>query len=73
MSKIKKIKIDSEFIKLDSLLKYASIVQTGGEAKNLILDKQVLLNGEVVTQRGKKIRKDDIVETLGYKIIIEEK
>lgn len=73
MSKIKKIKIDSEFIKLDSLLKYASIVQTGGEAKNLILDEQVLLNGEVVTQRGKKIRKDDIVETLGYKIIIEEK
>ena len=33
-----KIKIDTEFIKLDSLLKYASIVQTGGEAKNLILD-----------------------------------
>lgn len=66
-----KIKIDTEFIKLDSLLKYASIVQTGGEAKDLILDEQVKLNGEIITQRGKKIRHGDIVETLNQIIEIE--
>ncbi len=66
-----KIKIDTEFIKLDSLLKYASIVQTGGEAKDLILDEQVKLNGEIITQRGKKIRPGDIVETLDQIIEIE--
>ena len=66
-----KIKIDTEFIKLDSLLKYASIVQTGGEAKDLILDEQVKLNGEIITQRGKKIRPGDIVETLNQIIEIE--
>lgn len=66
-----KIKIDTEFIKLDSLLKYASIVQTGGEAKDLILDEQVKLNGEIITQRGKKIRHGDVVETLDQIIEIE--
>ncbi|MGY3776423.1 RNA-binding S4 domain-containing protein [Helcococcus sueciensis] len=66
-----KIKIDTEFIKLDSLLKYASIVQTGGEAKDLILDEQVKLNGEIITQRGKKIRPGDVVETLDQIIEIE--
>lgn len=66
-----KIKIDTEFIKLDSLLKYASIVQTGGEAKDLILGEQVKLNGEIITQRGKKIRPGDVVETLDQIIEIE--
>ena len=66
-----KIKIDTEFIKLDSLLKYASIVQTGGEAKNLILDEQVKLNGEIVTQRGKKIRPGDKIEVLDQILEIE--
>lgn len=66
-----KIKIDTEFIKLDSLLKYASIVQTGGEAKDLILDEQVKLNGEIIIQRGKKIRPGDVVETLDQIIEIE--
>lgn len=59
---IEQVKIDTEFIKLDSLLKYANIVQTGGEAKSLILEGQVKLNGQIVTQRGKKIRPRDIVE-----------
>lgn len=59
---MKKIKIETEFIKLDSLLKFANLVQTGGDAKNLILDGQVKVNDEVVTQRGKKIRPGDMVE-----------
>ena len=52
-------KIDGEFIKLDSLLKAANIVSSGGEAKMLILNGEILVNGEVETRRGKKIRQGD--------------
>ena len=55
------IKITTEFIKLDALLKFASLVGSGGEAKMLIQDEQVLVNGEVCTMRGKKIRPGDVV------------
>lgn len=55
------IKIDTEYIKLDQLLKFASIAETGGHAKFLIKDKHVKVNGEVCTQRGKKIKKGDKV------------
>ena len=48
------IQINTEFIKLDSLLKFAGMVETGGEAKELIQAGQVKLNGEVCTMRGKK-------------------
>lgn len=67
---MKEIKIDTEFIKLDQLMKYASMVQTGGEAKMLIAQGLVLVNGEICTQRGKKIRANDQVEFDGetYKI-----
>lgn len=53
------IKINDEFIKLDSLLKYSGIAETGGEAKVLIQSGQVLVNGEVCTMRGKKMRDGD--------------
>lgn len=56
------IKITTEFIKLQDLLKFASLVSTGGEAKIIIQDGEVKVNGEVCTQRGKKIRPgDDVV------------
>jgi ribosome-associated protein len=55
------ISIKTEFIKLDSLLKFAGLVDTGGEAKILIQEGQVLVNGEVCTMRGKKIRSGDTV------------
>lgn len=55
------IKINTEFIKLDALLKFASLVSSGGEAKAIIQDGQVLVNGEVCTMRGKKIREGDTV------------
>jgi len=58
------VKIDTEFIKLDQFLKYVSVVQTGGHAKILISEEQVLVNGEVCTQRGKKIRIGDKVEII---------
>lgn len=56
------IKIDTEFIKLDSLLKLSNLVQSGGEAKILIQEGKVKLNGETENRRGKKIHKGDIVE-----------
>ena len=59
------IKITTEFIKLDALLKFSSMVGSGGEAKMLIQDEQVLVNGEVCTMRGKKIRPGDTVKIIG--------
>lgn len=50
-----KVEIDTDFIKLDALLKFAAVVQTGGEAKLIISDGFVSVDGEVCTQRGKKI------------------
>lgn len=68
---IKKVKIKSEFIKLDALLKYADIVSSGGEAKNVILDGRVKFNGQVCNMRGKKVRSGDRVEFEGFLIEIE--
>lgn len=59
---MEKILINTEFIKLDALLKYAAAVSTGGEAKNVIADGLVKVNGEVCTMRGKKLRQGDKVE-----------
>lgn len=56
-----KINIDTEFIKLDNLLKFGGIVPTGGQAKYLIQNGMVTVNGEVCTMRGKKIRGGDLV------------
>lgn len=68
---MKQVKIITEFIKLDQLMKYAEMVQSGGEAKMLIAQGLVLVNGEICTQRGKKIRVGDKVEFDGndYEII----
>ena len=56
------IAINTEFIKLDALLKYAALVGTGGEAKMAIAEGMVKVNGEVCTMRGKKIRPGDTVD-----------
>lgn len=53
--------INTEFIKLQDLLKFAGLVETGGQAKILIQDGYVTVNGEICTMRGKKIRNGDIV------------
>ena len=57
--------ISTEFIKLDALLKYAGLVNSGGEAKTLIQEGDVLVNGEVCTMRGKKLRPGDTVTFRG--------
>lgn len=59
---MKKIKIDTEYIKLDQFLKYIGVVQTGGQGKILIEEKKVEINGEMVTERGKKIRRGDKIK-----------
>ena len=51
--------IHTEFIKLQDAMKYANIVYSGGEAKQLILEEQVQVNGEVCTMRGKKLYPGD--------------
>ena len=51
--------ISTEFIKLQDAMKYANIVYSGGEAKQLIQEEQVMVNGEVCTMRGKKLRPGD--------------
>lgn len=62
------IQIKTEFIKLDSLLKYANILSTGGEAKIAIQNGAVTVNGEVCTQRGKKIRPGDRVKIENFEL-----
>ena len=65
-----KIKIHTEFIKLQDALKYANVVYSGGEAKQLILDEQVTVNGEVCTMRGKKLRPGDRFEFEGMRFLV---
>ena len=62
------IQIKTEFIKLDSLLKFANILSTGGEAKMAIQNGTVTVNGEVCTQRGKKIRPGDRVKIENFEL-----
>ena len=68
---MKEVKINTEFIKLDSFLKWVGIASLGSEAKIYILEEMVKVNGEVCIQRGKKLRTGDIIEFEDekYKII----
>lgn len=68
---MEEIKIITEFIKLDSFLKLASAVATGGHAKIVITEGEVKVNGKVCTMRGKKLRENDIIEfnNKTYKIV----
>ncbi len=68
---MEKISIVTEYIKLDSLLKLAALVGTGGEAKYVISEGMVTVNGEVCTQRGKKLHPGDRVSFAGNELKIE--
>ena len=57
--------IHTEFIKLQDAMKFANVVYSGGEAKQLILDGQVKVNGEVCTMRGKKLYPGDSFSFMG--------
>ena len=68
------IKIKTEYIKLDSLLKFAGIAESGSFAKMMIADETVKVNGEKCTARGKKIRSGDTVSirNIDLKIVNED-
>lgn len=63
--KHERLQIVTEFIRLDSALKLANAVSSGGEAKTVVLDSMVKVNGEVCLQRGKKLREGDSFEFSG--------
>ena len=65
------ITIQTEFIKLESLLKFAGLVTTGGEAKERIQGGEVTVNGTVCTQRGKKLRPGDQIHLSGRTLRIQ--
>ena len=65
------VQITTEYIKLDALLKFAALVGTGGEAKTVIADGMVTVNGETCTMRGKKIRPGDRVCFAGSELLVE--
>ncbi len=65
------ITIKTEFIKLDSLLKFAGLCDTGGFAKELVQQGAVSVNGEVCTMRGKKIRPGDVVSVDRYTVEVQ--
>lgn len=64
------VTITTEFIKLESALKLANAVYSGGEAKALIQEGNAKVNGEVCTMRGKKLYPGDSVEFMGRKFVI---
>lgn len=67
-----RLKIDSEFIRLQDALKLSGEAQTGGMAKLVIQNGEVKVNGEVCVMRGKKLRPGDCAEYNGVKVFIEQ-
>ena len=67
----KKISVKEDFIRLDSAMKLASLVSTGGHAKIVIQNGEVKVNGEICTQRGKKLNSGDKVEYNSNGFVIE--
>ena len=67
---MKEIYIHTEFVKLESALKLANAVESGGMAKSVIQSGDVLVNGEVCTMRGKKLYPGDTVKFMGATYII---
>jgi ribosome-associated protein len=69
---MKIVSIQTPYIKLDALLKYSALAGTGGEAKQIIQDGLVGVNGETCLQRGKKIYPGDVVSFCGEEISVKQ-
>ena len=67
---MEQIPIKTEYIRLDALLKYAGTAETGGEAKQQILQGGVSVNGQVCLQRGRKLRPGDAVQISGCELTV---
>lgn len=71
---MEEIKIVTPFIKLDQLVKFAGLAETGAKAKILIELGEFNVNGELCTKRGKKIKPGDIIDFKNkkYKVVLDE-
>lgn len=67
----KRLTVKEDFIRLDSAMKLAGFVSTGGHAKIVIQSGEVTVNGEVCLMRGKKLRKGDYADFNGLRLLIE--
>ena len=67
---MRKVMITTECIKLQDLLKFAGLVETGGEAKERIQAGEALVNGGPCLQRGKKLRPGDLVKFAGEELAV---
>ncbi|MBO5035058.1 MAG: RNA-binding S4 domain-containing protein [Oscillospiraceae bacterium] len=65
------VQITTEYIKLQDLLKFAGVIDTGGMAKEVIQAGEVKVNGETCTMRGKKLRPGDVAELDGVRLVVE--
>lgn len=68
---MEKIQISTEFIKLDQFLKFVSIADSGAMAKEMVVNGEVLVNDEVCTMRGKKLRTGDKIKIFDHEFIID--
>lgn len=70
MWEMKKININSEFIKLEQLLKMVDLISSGGEAKSFLFNNKIEVNDELEIRRGRKLRSGDVIKILNetYKI-----
>lgn len=66
------LEIKTDFIKLDSAMKFANVVESGAFAKDVILDGMVKVNGEVETRRGKKLYDGDCFSFEGEEFVIKK-
>lgn len=69
--KAETVRIDTEYIRLQDLLKLSGLAETGGMAKIVIQNGEVKVNGEVCTMRGKKMRAGDTAEYDGVSVTVE--
>ena len=67
---MREVTIKTEYIKLDALLKFAALTETGGEAKEAVQAGQVKVNGQVCTRLGKKCRVGDRVDYAGESVTV---
>ena len=72
LSGVRKIPVSGGFIRLDALLKYASVVSSGGEAKIVIQSGDVFVGGEACIQRGKKVKVGDVVRYGGDVLLVTQ-
>lgn len=67
---MRELELKGEYITLQDVLKFTSMASSGGEAKHLILEGMVKVNGETCTMRGKKLRANDVVSFMDEEIKI---